>query len=69
MSVAKDPKAQANQSLQTGIRKGLTRYGDTEFSLFLRKAFIKAMGYSDSALAWGDAGGWYANDISNHFNS
>jgi dihydroxy-acid dehydratase len=50
MSVAKDPKAQANQSLQTGIRKGLTRYGDTEFSLFLRKAFIKAMGYSDSAL-------------------
>ena len=33
-----------------GIRKGLTRYGDAGFSLFLRKAFIKAMGYSDSAL-------------------
>jgi len=34
----------------TGMRKGLTRYGDEEFSLFLRKAFIKAMGYSDDAL-------------------
>lgn len=50
MSTAKDPKAQAKQPLLQGIRKGLTRYGDTEFSLFLRKAFIKAMGYSDSAL-------------------
>ena len=34
-----------------GMRKGLTRYGDEEFSLFLRKAFIKAMGFSDDALA------------------
>ena len=33
------------------MRKGLTRYGDEEFSLFLRKAFIKAMGFSDDALA------------------
>ena len=33
-----------------GMRKGLTSYGDSEFSLFLRKAFIKAMGYSDAAL-------------------
>ncbi|HEX4770661.1 MAG TPA: IlvD/Edd family dehydratase [Bryobacteraceae bacterium] len=33
-----------------GLRKGLTSYGDTEFSLFLRRAFIKAMGYSDDAL-------------------
>jgi dihydroxy-acid dehydratase len=32
------------------MRKGLTSYGDSEFSLFLRKAFIKAMGYSDDAL-------------------
>jgi len=35
---------------KTGMRKGLTAYGDEEFSLFLRKAFIKAMGYSDDAL-------------------
>lgn len=34
----------------SGLRKGLTSYGDAGFSLFLRKAFIKAMGYSDDAL-------------------
>ncbi|HTP97053.1 MAG TPA: IlvD/Edd family dehydratase [Burkholderiales bacterium] len=33
-----------------GMRRGLTAYGDEAFSLFLRKAFIKAMGYSDDAL-------------------
>ncbi len=33
-----------------GMRRGLTAYGDEDFSLFLRKAFIKAMGYSDDAL-------------------
>src|SRR4051812_40362861 len=33
------------------MRKGLTSYGDADFSLFLRKAFIKAMGLSDDALA------------------
>ena len=33
-----------------GLRKGLTQYGDTEFSLFLRKAFIKGAGYTDDAL-------------------
>ncbi len=34
-----------------GMRKGLTSYGDDGFSLFLRRAFIKAMGYSDDALS------------------
>jgi len=33
-----------------GMHKGLTSYGDTGFSLFLRKAFIKGAGYSDRAL-------------------
>src|SRR6202051_2143015 len=33
-----------------GLRKGLTSYGDAGFSLFLRKAFIKGMAYSDDAL-------------------
>ena len=33
-----------------GLRKGLTNYGDEAFSLFHRKVFIKAMGYSDDAL-------------------
>ena len=36
--------------MRSGLRKGLTSYGDEDFSLFLRKAFIKAMGYSDDAL-------------------
>jgi dihydroxy-acid dehydratase len=33
-----------------GLRKGLTTYGDAGFSLFLRKAFIKAAGYSEDAI-------------------
>ncbi len=33
-----------------GLEKGLTSYGDREFSLFLRKAFIKGAGYTDDAL-------------------
>ena len=33
-----------------GLRRKLTSYGDEAFSLFLRKAFIKAMGYSNEAL-------------------
>src|SRR5690349_8026712 len=33
-----------------GLRKGVTSYGDEAFSLFLRKAFIKAAGFSDDAL-------------------
>jgi dihydroxy-acid dehydratase len=36
--------------MSKGLHKGLTSYGDAGFSLFLRKAFIKAMGYSDDAL-------------------
>ncbi len=41
-----DPK----DDTPTGMRRGLTSYGDAEFSLFLRKAFIKGAGYSDDAL-------------------
>ena len=33
-----------------GLRRRLTSYGDEAFSLFLRKAFIKAKGFSDDAL-------------------
>ncbi len=33
-----------------GMRSGLTSYGDAEFSLFLRKAFIKGAGLTDQAL-------------------
>jgi dihydroxy-acid dehydratase len=41
MTQSKDP---------TGMRKGLTNYGDAGFSLFLRKAFIKGAGLTDNAL-------------------
>src|SRR5204863_2061194 len=37
-------------AMTNGLRKGLTSYGDEAFSLFLRKAFIKAKGYSDDVL-------------------
>ncbi|MEM5431038.1 IlvD/Edd family dehydratase [Cupriavidus oxalaticus] len=40
----------APEAAATGISKGLTNYGDRGFSLFLRKAFIKGAGYTDSAL-------------------
>jgi dihydroxy-acid dehydratase len=43
-------KQQKETTMTDGLRKGLTSYGDAGFSLFLRKAFIKAMGYSDDAL-------------------
>ena len=33
-----------------GMKKNLTNYGDQEFSIFLRKAFIKGLGYSDDML-------------------
>lgn len=36
---------------QTGMKRGLTRYGDEAFALFLRKAFIKAMGYTEDSLS------------------
>jgi dihydroxy-acid dehydratase len=42
--------SQEDTLMATGLRKGLTSYGDAEFSLFLRTAFIKAMGFSDDAL-------------------
>jgi dihydroxy-acid dehydratase len=35
----------------SGMRRGLTSYGDAGFSLFLRKAFIKGAGYTDDALS------------------
>jgi dihydroxy-acid dehydratase len=33
-----------------GMRRNLANYGDATFSVFLRKAFIKALGYTDDAL-------------------
>ena len=36
--------------IKQGMRRRLTRYGDDEFALFLRKSFIKGLGYDDAAL-------------------
>ena len=35
---------------KSGMYKNLTNYGDSEFSIFLRKTFIKGMGYSEEML-------------------
>ena len=35
---------------KSGMYNNLTNYGDSEFSIFLRKAFIKGMGYSEEML-------------------
>ena len=40
----------ARDGKASGMRKGLTSYGDAGFSLFLRKAFIKGAGYTDDVL-------------------
>ncbi|HWZ70939.1 MAG TPA: IlvD/Edd family dehydratase [Casimicrobiaceae bacterium] len=46
----KEPHDTSVNPEPAGMRKGLTSYGDQDFSLFLRKAFIKGAGYTDSML-------------------
>src|SRR3954463_12657626 len=48
--LARQESTSTGNKMADGLRKGLTSYGDPGFSLFLRKAFIKAMGYSADAL-------------------
>ena len=36
---------------QGGMRSNLAGYGDAHFSLFLRKVFIKGLGYTDESLS------------------
>jgi dihydroxy-acid dehydratase len=45
------PKPQEADASTKGMSNRLTNYGDAAFSLFLRKAFIKGMGYTDDALS------------------
>ncbi|MFM1987708.1 MAG: hypothetical protein RJA99_665 [Pseudomonadota bacterium] len=40
----------APEAADIGLSQGLPNYGDRGFSLFLRKAFIKGAGYTESAL-------------------
>jgi dihydroxy-acid dehydratase len=44
-------KLSPTRSNRGGLRRRLASYGDEDFSLFLRTAFVKAMGYSDDALS------------------
>ena len=50
MSQPKSPFEPDPTQAATGMRRGLTSYGDQGFSLFLRKAFIKGAGFTDAAL-------------------
>ncbi|RMZ91560.1 hypothetical protein DV736_g1216, partial [Chaetothyriales sp. CBS 134916] len=50
-AIAQDYDLSKPITSQMGLRAGLTSYGDAHFSLFLRKVFIKALGYSDAALS------------------
>jgi dihydroxy-acid dehydratase len=50
MSKPKSTGSGPSLALDEGLRMRLTSYGDSDFSLFLRKAFIKGAGYTDDAL-------------------
>jgi dihydroxy-acid dehydratase len=41
----------AMSGLTQGLQRGLTNYGDRDFSLYLRRSFAQSMGYSDGMLA------------------
>ena len=40
----------SNNDEKKGLSRGLTNYGDKDFSLYLRRSFAKSMGYSDEML-------------------
>ena len=48
---ASDDDTPSTAPAARGLRRNLATYGDPGFSLFLRKAFIKAMGYTEDALS------------------
>jgi dihydroxy-acid dehydratase len=38
------------KSEPTGLRRGLTHYGDSDFALYLRRSFARSMGYGEAML-------------------
>ncbi len=48
-----------------GLARGLTNYGDADFSLYLRRSFAKSIGYSRAMLARPVIG--IAQPRTNHF--
>ncbi len=43
--------AERDEPQRQGLARGLTNYGDADFSLYLRRSFAKAMGYSAAMLS------------------
>lgn len=41
----------ASKTEDQGLNRGLTNYGDPDFSIYLRRSFAKSMGYSNELLA------------------
>jgi dihydroxy-acid dehydratase len=39
-----------SKSTPTGLRRGLTHYGDPDFALYLRRSFARSMGYGEDML-------------------
>ncbi len=54
------------ESRKHGLARGLTNYGDADFSLYLRRSFAKSMGYSGEMLARPVVG---ITDTSSGFNN
>ena len=47
----KEAEATLADQQKYGLARGLTNYGDADFSLYLRRSFAKSMGFSDEMLA------------------
>src|SRR3546814_16391880 len=43
--------ATKKRTVAQGLARGLTNYGDNEFSLYMRRPFARSMGYSREILA------------------
>src|SRR5262245_57317158 len=50
MSMASGEPTMTDQNDEKGFRRGLTNYGDREFSIYLRRSFASSMGYSRQLL-------------------
>ncbi len=48
---AKETKVAEEKPDKHGLARGLTNYGDADFSLYLRRSFAKSMGYSADLLS------------------
>ncbi len=49
--MARQNEEKKEKEIKHGLARGLTNYGDADFSLYLRRSFTKSMGYSAAMLA------------------